>query len=263
MAASPSLNIDDTGGDGLPVLFQHGLCGDATQPAEVFPQGEAFRRITVEARGHGRSEAGDLAQFAIATFTADVAAVIEGLRVAPLVVGGISMGAAIALRLAATHPHLVRGLILARPAWVMESNPPNMAPNAEVGQLLRQHDGETARSIFEASPTARRLTAEAPDNLASLLGFFTRQPRDVTAELLVRISADGPGVTREDLRRIDVPTLVIGHGRDAVHPLAHAEALAGLIPGARLVEITPKAEDRARYVQGFRDALQNFLTEFI
>jgi pimeloyl-ACP methyl ester carboxylesterase len=56
-----------------------------------------------------------------------------------------------------------------------------------------------------------------------------------------------------------VPTLVIGHGRDLAHPLAHAERLAALIPGARLVEITPKATDRAAYLRGFRQAVVDFL----
>ena len=66
-------------------------------------------------------------------------------------------------------------------------------------------------------------------------------------------------MAEDDIRRIAVPTLVIGHGRDLAHPLAHAEALAALIPGARLRVITPKAEDRAAYVRDFRAALADFL----
>jgi pimeloyl-ACP methyl ester carboxylesterase len=57
-----------------------------------------------------------------------------------------------------------------------------------------------------------------------------------------------------------VPTLVIGHGRDLVHPLGLAETLAATIPGARLVEITPKATDAARHTDEFRAALRRFLT---
>jgi hypothetical protein len=47
--------------------------------------------------------------------------------------------------------------------------------------------------------------------------------------------------------------------RDLAHPLASAEALAGLIPGARLRVITPKAEDRAAYCREFRAAVSEFL----
>jgi pimeloyl-ACP methyl ester carboxylesterase len=254
-----SLHLDDSG-SGLPVVFQHGLCGDANQPAEVFPSG--YRRLTLECRGHGRSQAGSLEAFSLATFADDVAAMIEESGLAPLVVGGISMGAAIALRLAVKRPDLVRGLIIARPAWAMEAAPSNMAPNAEVGDLLSRLSLEQARAVFEASDTARRLSEEAPDNLASLRGFFSRAPQAVTAALLTRISADGPGVSESELAGLRVPALVIGHAKDAIHPLAMAKRLATLIPDARLMEITPKAVDKARYVAEFRAALHDFLKDF-
>jgi pimeloyl-ACP methyl ester carboxylesterase len=103
------------------------------------------------------------------------------------------------------------------------------------------------------------LATAGPDNLATLMGFFSRQPLDVTAALLGSIAADGPGVTETDLRSLTVPTLVIGHEMDVVHPLAFAEKLAALIPGARLVRITPKAQNRDRYVADMRSALADFL----
>ncbi len=259
---APVLHLDDAGGSGLPVLFQHGLCGDAAQPAEVFPRDGRFRRLTLEARGHGASDAGDPAAFSIATFTTDIIALIERHGLGPLVVGGISMGAAIALRLAVIRPDLVRGLIIARPAWGMEAAPANMRPNAEVGALLRQYPAAEALARFESSATARSLAVEAPDNRASLKGFFSRQPQDVTAALLSAISADGPGVTPAQLRSLAIPTLVIGHEQDAIHPLALAGELAHLIPGARLRRITPKSEDRSRYVSDFRLALTEFLEGF-
>ncbi len=255
-----ALNADGFDGPGA-IIFQHGLCGDARQPADVFPVAFADRRLTLECRGHGGSEAGDPAAFSIATFADDLAALIEAKAIGPCIVGGISMGAAIALRLAVTRPDLVRALVLARPAWVTDAAPPNMAPNLLVGDLLAQHPAAEARDMFERTDIVARLTAEAPDNLASLRGFFDRAPQTVTAELLRRISADGPGVDRDQVSGIAMPTLVIGHGRDAVHPLAHAEALAELIPGAWLDIIPPKADDPDGYRAGFRAALDQFLQE--
>lgn len=242
------------------MLFQHGLCGDARQPADVFPL-TSFRCVTVECRGHGGSEAGDPEAFGIATFTDDVAATLESLRAGPLPVGGISMGAAIALRLAVTRPDLVSALVLARPAWVTARGPDNMRPNAEVGAMLADHDAAEARTIFEASRTAAWLAEAAPDNLASLRGFFARTPRDVTAALLMRIAADGPGVSEAQVARLTVPTLVIGHDRDVVHPLAMAQALAALIPRSTLSVIPPKADDLEGYRTAFRASLRHFLQE--
>ena len=259
IGSRPRLTLADRG-RGRPVLFQHGLCGDAGQPEEVFPL-DHFRCLTVECRGHGASESGDVSAFGIATFAEDIAAILDSMRIAPLPIGGMSMGAAIALRLAVTRPDLVSALILARPAWIAEPAPMNMQANAGLGGLLAAHEADEARALFELTPIARELAIAAPGNLASLRSFFARAPRAITAELLVRISADGPGVSLDDIRAIRVPTLVIGHGRDRVHPLATAEALASLIPRALLAIIPSKADDLAGHKAQFRAAIHAFLEE--
>ena len=246
-------------GDGRPMVFQHGLCGDAGQTEPVFPHGMGFQRLTLECRGHGASEPGPFDRLSIATFTNDLAGMIAARGLGQPVVGGISMGAAIALRLAVTRPDLVGALVLARPAWAVAAGPANMAPNALVGQLLADHAPNAARVLFEASPIAAQLVHEAPDNLASLRGFFGRKPVAVTSALLTRISADGPGVTAADLVALRLPVLVIGTGRDHVHPLDLAQDLAQVIRGARFVEITPKSTDPVAYRADFAAALAQFL----
>lgn len=249
----------DSGGDGQPVVFQHGLCGDARQTAEAFPDNPALRMITLECRGHGASQAGN--DFSIATFADDVAALIENLGLPPVVIGGISMGAAIASRIAVRHPELVRGLVLARPAWAVEAAPGNMRPNFEVGELLSRLPPDEARAAFEASPTRALLAREAPDNLASLLGFFQRQPLAVTSALLTKISADGPGIAEADLANLSVPTFVLATGQDFIHPLSHAERLKRLVPGAVLKILTPKGVDKPAYLANFHEALGAFLKD--
>lgn len=251
-----SLAAYDSGGDGLPVVFQHGLCGDIAQVAEAFPENSGFRLIGLECRGHGASEAGD--DLSIAVFADDVVALIEQAG-APVVLGGISMGAAISSRIAVKRPDLVRGLVLARPAWVTEAGPANMQPNAEVGALLARLQPEEARAAFEASDTCTVLAREAPDNLASMRAAFSRLPLAVTAKLLTRISADGPGVSEADLGALKVPAMVIATAQDVVHPLGLADRLANLIPGATLMRITPKGVDKSAYISEFHAALGAFL----
>jgi pimeloyl-ACP methyl ester carboxylesterase len=246
-------------GEGPLVFFQHGLCGDAAQPASVFPEGT--RLAVLECRGHGESPAGPAEALSIATFTDDLAAAIEQAATPPCIVGGISMGAAIAMRLAVTRPDLVSGLVIARPAWTTLAAPENMRPNLMVGEILLEPPSADELPAFLASDMGRMLAAEAPDNLASLTGFFNRQPRAVTAELLTRISRDGPGVSEAQLAALAIPTLVIGHGEDVVHPMSHARHLASLIPHARLLEIPPKARGKAPYEEAFRAGLARFLQE--
>ncbi|TCL64089.1 alpha/beta hydrolase [Rhizobium sp. BK251] len=254
------LNLDSAGA-GPAVVFQHGLCGDAGQTREAFPSDCGYQRFTVEARGHGSSEPGDLRKLSIATFADDLAGFIEQELGVPVVVGGISMGAAICLRLAVRRPDLVRALVIARPAWIAAAAPANMRANAEVGHLLRTLEPKAAKAAFLASETGRRLAKEAPDNLASLTGFFARQPIQVTATLLTAIAGDGPGVTEEEIGNLAIPTLVIGHQQDLIHPLSHAHSIAGCVPAAKFVEITPKVVNRAQYVSDFHTAMRNFLRE--
>ena len=243
-------------GEGLPVIFQHGLGGDEAQVAEVFPDGQGIRRLTLECRGQGKSGLGDVNEVSIANFASDVLAFADFRGVECFVMGGISMGAAIALRIAIRNPARVKALILARPAWLWGAAPENMKPFAEVAGYLPK------RTIndFESSATAQRLAREAPDNLASLKKFFEAKDRSATASLLSTIATDGPGVSEAEVRDIALPTLVIGHKIDAVHPLEFAQTLATMIAGSQFAEITPKATDKPKHVAEFREQLTRFLS---
>ncbi|RUU49032.1 alpha/beta hydrolase, partial [Mesorhizobium sp. M7A.T.Ca.TU.009.01.1.1] len=58
-----ALRVFDTGQGRLPVVFQHGLGGDAAQVAQNFPDGPSYRRLTVECRAQGGSGAGSKRPF--------------------------------------------------------------------------------------------------------------------------------------------------------------------------------------------------------
>jgi pimeloyl-ACP methyl ester carboxylesterase len=252
------LNVAESGGDGLPFVFQHGLGGDAGQAAEVFPADSGRRLVTLECRGHGRSEAGPEARFRLEQLCADLGSFIETLG-APVDVGGISMGACITLMLAVRRPELVRSLVLARPAWLLDPAPPNLRPNITVGNLLCRHEPKAALDLFNQSDDAKALEHSSPDNLASMRGFFARPNPRVFAALLTRISADGPGLEASDLHRLTIPVLVIGTDQDHIHPFSLADNLAGMIPGATLAKITPKGASRESYVRDFKTSVGAFL----
>jgi pimeloyl-ACP methyl ester carboxylesterase len=244
------------GGEGLPVIFQHGLGGDEAQVAEVFSDGDGIRRLTLECRGQGKSGLGDPRGLSIANFADDILAFADSRGVDRFVIGGISMGAAIALRIAVKNPARVRALILARPAWLWDPAPANMKPFIEVASYLQQR----TVSDFEASATAQRLAREAPDNLVSLKKFFSVKDREATATLLATIAGDGPDVSEAEVRAIAVPTLIIGHKIDAVHPLEFAQTLASRIAGSQFAEITPKATDKPKHVAEFGKHVAQFLS---
>jgi pimeloyl-ACP methyl ester carboxylesterase len=246
-------------GEGMPVLWQHGLGADRNQPAEVFPALPGTRRLTLECRGHGNSALGDTSRLSIATFAADAIALLDHLGIRQVIVGGISLGAALSMRLAALHSYRVTGLILARPAWVVGSSA-TMAPYLEIAALLREFGAHEGALRFEASACLAAVTAISPDNAVSLKGFFS-QPNPVnTLALLSTIPSDSPGFDAETIARIQVPTLIIGTGQDFVHPLAYAERLQQLLPDATLQIITSKSVSKDQYKLDFRNALFRFLS---
>jgi pimeloyl-ACP methyl ester carboxylesterase len=240
-------------GNGVAVLFQHGLGADQAQCAEAFPRGPGLRRLTLDCPAHSRRP------YSIAGFAADVLAACDARGVHRFVAGGISMGAAIALHLAVRAPNRVIGLALVRPAWLWDAAPVTMRPYAEVAAALRAHGSIAGRAIFAGSATAAYLARAAPDNLASLLGFFDRPDALGLADLLADIACDGPGVTPVQAAALCVPTLVIGQERDEVHPLAVARALAEAIPGAAFAKVTPKGIDKPRHLGDLQAKLGTFL----
>jgi pimeloyl-ACP methyl ester carboxylesterase len=245
-------------GQGMPVLWQHGLGADRTQPAEVFPAIAGIRRLTLECRGHGDSELGDPSRLSIATFAADAIALLDHLNVHQAIVGGISLGAALSMRLAAQSSERVAGLILARPAWVVGPSA-TMAPYLEIAALLREFGAREGALRFESSACLAAVAAVSPDNAASLKSFFSQPNPANTIALLSTIPSDSPGIDAETIAGIRVPTLIIGTHQDFVHPLAYAERLQQILPHATLRVITSKSVSKEKYKLDFREALGRFL----
>ncbi len=249
-------------GRGMPLVFQHGLGGSEAQVAENVPDLPAIRRLTLECRGAGRIGTGTPASLLDRVFADDVLAFCDARGVDRFVAGGISMGAAIALRLAVRHPARVGALILARPAWLFDPAPENMRPYAEVAAALRDapsRGGQGPLRVLAHRGQARPRGARQSCVVARLLRSTRRRRHGRSPR---RYRGRRPGVTRAEAAALRLPTLVIGHGVDHAHPLATAEALASTIPGATLIRIPPKAGEKAAHVAAFRAAVATFLDRF-
>lgn len=250
----------DVAGKGTPVLWQHGLGAPLSQPVEVFPDHPALQRITLMCRGHGASELGDPDRLTMAQFADDALALLDHLGLETAAVGGISLGAAISLRLASGHPLRVTRAVLARPAWVDGPSIDRQGAYAQVARFLSAYGLENGRRRFGASEDYRRVGTESPDNAASLISYFDRPRPDTTIALLSRLPLSWPGIDRDAMAAIRRPTLIIGNNQDFVHPLEYARILASLIPGARFAELTSKTINRDAYVAEFKATLAGFLT---
>ncbi|QSQ24812.1 alpha/beta hydrolase [Pyxidicoccus parkwayensis] len=109
--------------DALPVVFVHGLAGNASHwEAQLHHVSPARRAVAVELRGHGGSERPRDGDYSLEALAKDVAAAAQELKRFVLV--GHSIGGGVALACAAAHASRVAGLMLVDPMSDARSTPP-------------------------------------------------------------------------------------------------------------------------------------------
>lgn len=249
-------------GQGVPFVFQHGLGGDANQTFGLFAPPPGYRLLTMECRGHGETRPlGDEKKFSLAAFVDDLCALLDHLALPQVVIGGISMGAAVALMMALRRPERVRGLVLSRPAWLDQPLPPNAALYPVIAQLIRENGAERGLELFVQTAEYLEIARTAPDAAKSLRGQFMHPRAEETVAKLERIPRDAPSHDRQEWKAIAVPTLVLANRQDPIHPFAYGEAIAQLIPHAELRELTPKSTDPERHARETQEFIQSFLLQ--
>jgi pimeloyl-ACP methyl ester carboxylesterase len=249
-------------GAGIPFIFQHGLGADVEQPFSLFEPPTGLRLLAFDCRGHGETRPlGDPNRLGIASFADDLRAFLDHLAIDQAIVGGISMGAAIALNFTLRFPKRVCGLVLSRPAWLDGPTPRNVALFGHVADLIRRHGPARGLELFRQSADYRALRNESPDAAESMLRQFQHPRAAETVAKLERIPADAPCRKLDELRAIVVPTLVLANQQDPIHPFIFGAILARAIgiAGAELHELTPKSVSLERHTMD----LQRFVTEFL
>lgn len=253
--------LDEGHPSGRPFVFQHGLGGDVSQPACVFSPPSGVRLLSLDCRGHGGTRPlGPAHKLSFSSFADDVAALMDRLGLQRAVVGGISMGAGVALNLASRYPERAAGLVLSRPAWLDSPRPENLRAYPVIARLLREHGAKLGRELFEGTEEYAELERAAPGAGRSLASsqFGRPRAREFTA-VLESLAGDAPSGDRAPWREVRVPALVLASWQDPTHPHSYAEILARELPSARLAELTPKAEDEGRHVADARVAIAGFL----
>ena len=247
-------------GEGIPFFFQHGLGGDVNQPTGLFAPPPGFRLLSFDCRGHGETRPlGDVEKIGITNFADDLLAFMDSLDISRAVIGGISMGAAVALNFTLRFSNRVRGLILSRPAWLIGPMLRNAEIYSYIAQLIRQHGVESGLEHFQESEYYRETLHESPAAAKSLVGQFETARAAETVVRLERISSDAPLCDLQELAAISVPTLVLANRRDPIHPFDYGEVLAREIPQAEFKELTSKSENKERHDAEVQTFIETFL----
>jgi pimeloyl-ACP methyl ester carboxylesterase len=154
----------------------------------------------------------------------------------PALVGGVSLGAHLAVRWAAAAGPPPHGLLLALPAWTGKPGPVAAAS---------AHAADLVEALGVTGALARARKGAEPWVLAELTAAWpTYQER--LADTL-RSTARSRGPSTGELARIAAPVGIAAFADDPLHPLPVAEQWAGLLPQARLrtLRLAEVAADRA------------------
>jgi pimeloyl-ACP methyl ester carboxylesterase len=262
-----TLNYTDVG-TGVPFVFEHGIGGDVRQPSKLFSPPSGVRLLSYDARAHGSTVwSGDPHELSFDRFGDDLIGLLNHLGIARAVVGGISMGAAVALNAVTRYPERVAGLVLARPAWLARPMPRRIIALFDLGaSALRELDfsideGLDWSSKLEANPAFSAIARCYPDTAWSLRNQFTAERAVDGVARLERLPRDRPCTDLGQLEALDVPTLVLAHRQDPTHPFAYGRRLADAIRGARLVEVTARSVNRRQHAAEMHHNLAIFLRQ--
>ena len=228
-------------GKGQPVVFSHGwpLSADAWEDQMVFLASHGYRCIAHDRRGHGRSgQPWDGYEYD--TFADDLSTLVTQLDLKKAIHVGHSMGGGEVARYIGRH-----GTKRAAGAVLIAAVPPLMLKTAANpgGLPIEVFDGIRAglhadRSQFFKDVTMPFYGTNRPDSQVSqgLRDSFWRQGMQASLKAVYDcVKAFSETDFTEDLKKFDVPTLIIHGDDDQIVPIADSAHLsAKLVNNATL-----------------------------
>jgi pimeloyl-ACP methyl ester carboxylesterase len=251
------INYEDTGGRGAPVVLAHGLLMDHEMFApQIEASGAACRVITWDARCHGQTESTD-DPFTYWDLADDLKGLLDHLGIERAVIGGMSQGGFVAMRLALRYPERVSALIL-------------LGTQAGVEDPEKVATYQVMLDVWEAEG----LNDQLADTIASIIlgnDWSGRQPwiakwRQTPRSLLRQ--AFQALVGREDIHgrlgEIKAPALVIHGTADAAIDMELAQRLCSELANCRqLIAIEGGGHAcNLTHPEPVNRAVQQFMGEF-
>ncbi len=223
------------------VVLLHGILLDANVNRRLAAalSAHGYRVVLLDLLGHGRSSRpGHASLHRMDLYARQVVALLDELHLETAVIGGVSLGADVALQVAVAAPERVQGLVVEMP--VLENAAP-VAALLFVPMMLTLH---YLQPLFRTTARlARRLPRPGHGLVDGLLNLASADPHE-TAAVLHGVLLGPVAPTVEQRASITAPTLVIGHRADALHPYSDASNLAEQVPGAQLLSARSVAELR-------------------
>jgi len=232
-------------GSGPPVVFSHGwpLNSDSWESQMFYLASRGFRCIAHDRRGHGRSSqpwnGNDMD-----TYADDLATLIEKLGLEQATLVGFSTGGGEVTRYIGRHGtrRVARAALISAIPPLLRRTPTNPA-----GVPMDVFDGLRAASIANRSALYRDLARGpffgfnrpgAKPSQGTVDAFWLQSMMSGHKNAYDCIQVFSETDTTEDLRRFDVPTLIVHGDDDQVVPIGTSARLSSeLVPKAKLVVV--------------------------
>jgi pimeloyl-ACP methyl ester carboxylesterase len=238
-----SLHVDRYGHGGTPVVLLHGFGTSSFLWRWAGPELARAQRtaFAIDLLGHGESDRPFDADYGIAAQAEYLDRALTALRIASAVIVGVDLGGGVALRLAATRPERVSGLVLVN----------SIAFDCFPGRDIKLVQRNTARFAVRIS---RDVLGAAP-LITPLLEGSVVDPANMPPRLIARylapfVGREGVGhllslarsVRTQDLDEIDLttiqaPALVVWGDGDRWLDDNIADNLAATLPNSRLIRM--------------------------
>ncbi len=216
--------FEDTGGDGPPVILAHGFLMDSEMFVhQVAALRDDYRVITWDERGFGQTEY-DGEPFTYWDSATDCLALLDHLGIERAVVGGMSQGGFLSLRVALTAPDRVRALILLDTQAGVED--PEVVPGYEA----MRDTWLAAGPVDELVEAAAGLIISDPEVNPAWIAKWKQQPNDYIQQPFATLMSRDDVTDR--LGEITCPALVVHGTEDVSISMDKAETLAAGLPGS-------------------------------
>lgn len=221
-------------GEGPPLLNISGSGNDLRRsPASILPVNKRFETLHYDQRGLGRTSKPE-ADYTMADYADDAAALIHSMGWASCHVLGTSFGGMVALNLVVRHPDLVDRLVLCC------TSPGGAAPSYPLHELADMEPDEAFATRMRL--TDRRWDPDADEPIPGLGGFYDQMVAAASATpdpaqlagLRRQLAARAGHDVVDELGSITRPTLVCAGRYDDIAPLANSELLADRMANATL-----------------------------
>lgn len=246
-----------TSGQGKPFIFQHGLSSQLQQAQQLLSGLEGIQLISMDCPGHGQAPLPDGQTPSFRYYANQVLQLMDDLDLEDAIIGGISMGSGIALELAQRWPQRVKALVLVRPAWLDKKNPPSLGILAEAADYIGQPQG---KEKFKKRADFQAIYQKLPQAAESILGVFAPTQRPELPLVLGSLIGDRPFTSRDQLKEIQQPTLLIGNQDDPLHPFQMAKVIQEHLPNCQLEKVTSRYLDNNQHQKDVFQLVSKFIT---